>query len=371
MHTVNRQGHWGFCSLNGKGRPRSERRIPAARLRDGNSASDQTDHSGAPCALTDSASTVRRREGGPTRVRPSGSHSGFNRHHSSVMNWTLKGREEAKPLQERSPGKSPGTGGQQAETAEAGEDGFFVGGRGETAVRQGHFKMVAGSCSRPWRAAAAQSKEERATPAEQRRGLAELGAFWAEQRQRTLVHLGGNGKKSQEKRGAYEGGKRRNHGTPSFQTLGSAAKHEVQAGVEPDIHPAPARHSVRGKSPRKAQVREKRRARVLEPCQRSLWDEEREAIGKDIHRDAKKHTSAEAENQGHLIAMTPPQRGAPGPEHQLQGPVCGLSAGAASGFLLCPQVAHLGSDPPKPLPKGANHFLSPIPVPRAPLGSPH
>lgn len=80
----------------------------------------------------------------------------------------------------------------------------------------------------------------------------------------------------------------------------------------PDIPPAPARHSVQGKSPRKAQVREERRAWVLEPCQGSLRDEEREAIGKDVHGDAKKHTSVEAENQGHLMAAMPHWRGAPG-----------------------------------------------------------
>lgn len=130
LHTVNRQGHWGFGSLNGKGRPRSERRIPAARPRDGNSAPDQTDHSGAPRARTGFSQHRPEAGRGPVKVRPRqpSLRCRFNRHHSSGMKWTLKGREEAKPLQEQSPGKSSGTGGRQAETTEAGEDGFFIGG---------------------------------------------------------------------------------------------------------------------------------------------------------------------------------------------------------------------------------------------------
>lgn len=129
----------------------------------------------------------------------------FNRPHSSGMKWTLKGREEARPLQERGPGKSPGTGGRQAETAEAREDGFFVGGTRETAVRQGDFRMAAGSCSRPWRAAAARRGEEQAAPAEQPRRLADQGALWAEQGQRTLVTPGRKREEESGEAGAYEG----------------------------------------------------------------------------------------------------------------------------------------------------------------------
>lgn len=53
-------------------------------------------------------------------------------------------------------------------------------------------------------------------------------------------------------------------------------------------------------------MREKRRVWVLEPCQRGLGDEEREGIGKDIHGDAKKHMSVEAEDQGHVIVAICP-----------------------------------------------------------------
>lgn len=65
--------------------------------------------------------------------------------------------------------------------------------------------MAAGSCSRPWRAAAARRGEEQAAPAEQPRRLADQGALWAEQGQRTLVTPGRKREEESGEAGAYEG----------------------------------------------------------------------------------------------------------------------------------------------------------------------